>query len=68
MANKFNMLLHGELDEVQYILDQESCDEQELRAALQNVIRNFKRLENVVDELQADKERRDALKKSPKRG
>jgi len=50
MASRFNTLLHGDLDEVEVVVDNYRLDDGEVRAVLANLIRRVRRLERAREE------------------
>ena len=52
MAN-FNTIRHGSIDDLDALLERFPFDEQEIRAALQNILSEIGALRRRVDELEA---------------
>jgi len=51
MSSRFNILLHGDLNDVLNLLDPQGIDADEVTAVLANLIRNIQMLEKQVKAL-----------------
>ena len=54
----FNIVRHGSIDDLQALLDSRSFNEQELRAALENLIDEIRTTKRRLDDLEARNELR----------
>jgi hypothetical protein len=52
MTSKFNKIRHGCPDDLDYLLDTEPMNEQELRAALQNLLEHITRQDQRIQKLE----------------
>lgn len=53
MSAKFTTIMYGSLDDLDYILDNQEMDEQELRASIQRVLKEVQAVNARMDKLEA---------------